>query len=57
MRPVNEMPSPSLATPPARLTWKDLTLAQRSYAKQLYIDEGWPLGEALILAKHDGGAQ
>lgn len=37
-----------------RLTWKDLSPARRSYAKQLYIDEGWTLSEAILLAYHDG---
>lgn len=55
-----ESPLPATPTPPGaarkRTTWSDLSPAQRKYAKQLYIDEGWALSEALLLAKHDGGA-
>lgn len=60
MRTVNEMTPPATPTPPGaarRLTWSDLTSAQRKYARELYIDEGWPLCEALLLAKFDGGAR
>lgn len=48
---------PRTPTPPGarhRITWTDLSSAQRKYARELYIDEGWPLCEALLQAKFDG---
>lgn len=52
-------PQPPILPPGGskRITWADLSPAQRKYAKQLHIDEGWPLCEAILLAKFDGGAK
>lgn len=47
---------PQTATPPA-LSWSSLSPAQRKYARQLWLDEGWSKREAIQLAFYDGGAQ
>lgn len=50
---MTELPETKIPPP----TWSTLSPAQRKYARQLWLDEGWSKREAIQLAFYDGGAQ